>query len=146
MPFADLDGFTDPGLDLPIRGTTYRVPPPNARDGLWLQALIDGAESLVLTREVTKANQTVLSEDKEHSAYQVALGAAWERMVDDGVPWPVLKHAGMTAWLYWTRGADTAERHWARFGDGQGNPTTQTEAEGSPPAGSPTDPSTPPAA
>ena len=141
MAFEDLAAFIRPGFDLPVLGRTYYVPPPNARDGAWLQALIDGVESVVLTSAVGKANKAVLSDEQERSAYEIALGDAYGEMVADDVPWPVLKHAGWTAWMYWTRGEAAAERYWSRFGAGQGKAeTTETDSRTD---GSPEDPSTP---
>lgn len=129
MPFEDLAAFVRPGFDLPVLGRTYYVPPPNARDGAWLQALIDGVESMVLTSAVGAANKAVLLDDEqERTAYQIALGAAYQEMSDADVPWPVLKHAGWTAWMFWTRGQAAAERYWTQFGDGPGKaPTTETD-------------------
>jgi hypothetical protein len=116
MAFEDLAAFISPGFDLPIRGRTYRVPAPNGRDGLYLQALMDGSESLVLTRAVGAANKTVLTDEQERTVYQLALGPAFQEMVDGGVEWPIIKHAGMTAWLRWTRGDEASERFWASLG------------------------------
>lgn len=145
MPFEDLAAFIRPGFDLPVLGRSYYIPPPNARDGQWLQALIDGVESVVLTSAIGKANKEVLSDEKERTAYEIALGSAYEEMEAAGVPWPILKHAGWTAWMYWTRGESAAERYWVKFGEGQGKAETPTpETEPSPsPDGSDTETSTP---
>lgn len=141
MAFEDIAARLAPGFDLPVNGVVYHVPPPNAEDGIWLQALMDGLESVVLTAAVGKANRTVLSDEKERTAYQVALGSAHDRMVADQVPWPVLKAAGMAAVLYWTRSAEAAERYWAAQGKA---PTTAT-ADPPPTSGAtpPEGPSTP---
>lgn len=141
MPFEDLAQYVAPGFELPYNAKTYEVPAPNARDGLWLQALMDGSASLVLTRSLGAANQKVLLEDdQERTVYQLALGSAHTAMVEDGLPWPVVKHAGVTAWMYWTRGEEAAIAYWQTLKDGQGKvPTPETD---SPPDGSPEDPST----
>jgi len=145
MPFEDLAQFVANSFDLPYNGRVYTVPAPNARDGLWLQALLDGAESYVLTRAIGAANTKVLSDEEERGVYQIALGTAYQEMIDGGVPWPVLKHAGMTAWTYWCRSPDAAERYWATLKAGQGN---EPAPEGDPTntGTSPGDPSTPPPA
>jgi hypothetical protein len=125
MPYGDLAARLRPGFDLPVGGKTYHVPEPSAKDGLWLQALMDGAANLVLTTQLGAANKAVLSDEEERTVYQVALGAAYQQMLDDGVPWPVFKHAGTTAWVHWVRGADAGERYWATFDrDGQGKAET----------------------
>lgn len=145
MAYDDLTAYVRPGFDLPILGRTYHVPAPNARDGLWLQALVDGAQSLALTRAIGSANKAVLSDEEERTVYQIALGSAFEEMVAGDVPWPILKHAGVTAWMHWTRGAEAGERHWRRLvEDGPGNGQTP-EGTSSPTstAGSPGEPSIP---
>lgn len=144
MPFEDLAAFVRPGFDLPVLGRSYYVPPPNARDGAWLQALIDGVESVVLTSAIGAANKAVLDDEQERTAYQIALGDAYQEMADAGVPWPVLKHAGWTAWMFWTRGQAAAERYWQHFGEGLGKAET-TESSPGPTSGAtpPGDPSTP---
>jgi len=130
MPYGDLAARLRPGFDLPIGGTTYHVPEPSAKDGLWLQALMDGAATLALTSHLGAANQTVLADDEqERTIYEIALGPAYQQMLDDDVPWPVFKHAGTTAWVHWVRGAEAGERFWATFDrDGQGKAETPTEA------------------
>jgi len=145
MGFEDLAAFISPGFDLPIRGRSYHVPAPNGRDGLYLQALMDGSESLILTRAVGAANKTVLTDEQERTVYQLALGSAFDEMLDGGVEWPIIKHAGVTAWLRWTRGDDASERYWASLADGQGKaPDPATETPPKPqPDGSPTETSTP---
>ncbi len=145
MAYEDLTAYVRPGIDLPILGRTYHVPAPNARDGVWLQALMDGSASFALTNAVGAANKVVLSDEQERTVYQVALGSAADEMIADDVPWPFYKHAGMTAWVHWTRGADAGERYWATLKqDGQGNPGGETQAGAdSPPDGSLPGPSTP---
>jgi hypothetical protein len=120
MPYEDLAAFVRPGFDLPILGRIYYITAPNARDGLWMQALMDGAESAALTKNIGAANKKVLSDEQERTLYQVALGPAFDQMSDAGVAWPIIKHAGMTAWLHWTRGADAGERYWRSLDGGQG--------------------------
>lgn len=141
MAFEDLAAFIRPGFDLPVLGHSYYVPPPNARDGVWLQAIIDTGESLLVTRAVTAANRTILADDKERTAYEMALGSAYGEMLEAGIPWPVLKHAGMTAILYWTRSPEMAEKYWARFGEdsGKAQHPAASEETNSPPDGSPTE-------
>ena len=109
MPFEDLAAFIDPGFELPIRGKTYRVPAPSAKDGLFLQAIVDSGESMIIARSITRANRKVLSDEDERSTYQMALGPVYDELVDDGVEWPILKHAGMTALIHWTRVPEAAE-------------------------------------
>lgn len=143
MAFEDLAQYVRPGFELPYDGKTYFIPAPNARDGLWLQALMDGSASLALTRTLGAAQRQVLLDDEqERTVYQLALGAAHDEMVSDGIQWPVLKHAGVTAWMYWTRGEQAAEAYWATLKDGPGKAET-TEPDQTSGDTSPEDPSTP---
>jgi hypothetical protein len=143
VPFADLAAHIRGGFDLPYAGRVFFVPHPNARDGVWLQALMDGAAEAALTHAIGSANRKILVEDEqERTAYQLALGPAYEEMVAANVPYPVLRHAGMTAWLYWTRGEEAAERYWERLADPKAG-APATEQESSPTGGSPPGRSTP---
>lgn len=145
MPFEDLAAYISGGFELPVAGRTYTIPAPVARDGLWLQALLDGLESVVLTRAIGAANKAVLEDEQERGAYQMALGPAYDEMLANDVPWPALKHAGMTAWLYWTRGEEAAERYWTQPRTDQGkaaHPAAETPPKPQP-GGSPTETSTP---
>jgi hypothetical protein len=156
MAFEDLAAFIRPGFDLPIRGKSYWVPAPSAEDGLYLQAIMDTGESMAVTYALnraqrrgrdkatqptvmTAADRAVLSDEEERHLFAVALGSAFDEMKADAVPWPVLKHAGMTAFLYWTRDEATAERYWSRFGQGKAMEPPAT----SPTGGSLEDQSTP---
>jgi hypothetical protein len=118
------------------------VPPPNARDGAWLQALMDGSEAAVLTRSIGAANKAVLSDEQERTVYQLALGSAYDELAGADVPWPIIKHAGITAWLHWTRGEAAGERHWRLLLEQGGQGKAETEQEESPTDGSPPAPST----
>jgi hypothetical protein len=160
MPFEDLAAFIAPGLDLPIGGKTYSVPEPGVKEGLYLQAIVDTGESLAISAAiasaenrrarrgggaagsvVTDSNRVILSDSEERTVYQLALGSVYDEMVADGVSWPRLKHAGMTAVICWTRGLESAERYWAGYGQGKAQ-----AAEGGSPTSSgtpPEDPSTP---
>lgn len=142
MGFEPLQQFLRPGFDLPFPGgKTYYVPPPSAKDGLWLQAIMDTGETILLSGGVTKSNQEFLDDEQEKTAYQISLGTAHDEMLADGVPYPFLTHAGMTALLYWTRGHVLAETYWKRLGDGQGKAETASSPTSS--GTSPEDPSTP---
>jgi len=144
MPFEDLAAFISPGFDLPIQGRSYRVPAPNGRDGVYLQALMDGAATLTLTSSTLgAANTVILSDEKERTVYQLALGPAYDEMLDADVPWPVIKHAGMTAWIRWTRGDAASEKYWVTLGAAPGKAQTADPTSSVTP---PEDPSTPPPA
>lgn len=126
--FADLADVFDPDLRLPINGKTYVIPPPSAAVGLRLealQALVNAAKSGArLSEREVKALR--LDDEQELNLYQSTLGPAYDQMVADGVSFPALKRAGMTAYLFWTQGEESAERYWASGSGKAPSGTTST--------------------
>ena len=116
----DLDEFLDATLPLPIRGKVYTVEPPDGETGLRLQRLSDwmiGTAAAVETDVDAPAPTSELVDDAaELDMYRSSLGAAYDEMIGDGVPWPKIKVAGMTAFLHWTVDPDTAEAYWSAGG------------------------------
>lgn len=103
MSFRDLEEFLDPTLKLPIRGKTYTVQSPDAKTGLWVQALF--------------IESKILDDDDERAAFQRVLGDTFDEMSADGVPWEYVKHAATTAMLWIVHGKDAADRFWNGGGD-----------------------------
>ena len=97
MALKDLDTFFDPDLHLPIRGKTYRI------------AALDFEESERVQREVVAVGLPSLV---ERSEVIKVLGDAFDEMVVDKVPWPMILHAGRTAILHFGFTPDMAEIHW----------------------------------
>lgn len=123
MAYRDLDELLDGGLDLPIGGKLYRVPPVNAETGLRLQRLHDwmfGVAAAVKAHEddpgqdlaLPEPAAELLTDAQELDMYRKSLGTAYDEMIDDGVAWPRFKVAGMTAFLHHTQSAEAAERYW----------------------------------
>lgn len=116
MGFRDLDEFFRPSLKLPIRGKVYEVHSPDAVTGLWAQRLMSSAtraakdENAELTEE--QANSLMLDDQEEADLYKRLLGPAFQEMVDDGVNWEMLKHAGMTALIWAAGNTEAAETYW----------------------------------
>lgn len=98
MALKDLTetGF-DPDLHLPIRGKTYTAPAPSYEDAKAMRELI-AAEGMPPVEQNQKAID--------------ALGTAFAEMVDDGVPWPMILHAGRTALLWFGFSPDWGAIHW----------------------------------
>lgn len=113
MPeFDDLGAYLSPTLDLPVAGTTYKVPSPPALVGLRLQA----AWAVTNARQAgvaAKAHHAALvaADDGATSLEQDALGPVYDQMLADGVSTEVLNHAGMTAYL-WVVAGERAARLW----------------------------------
>lgn len=115
MPFADLQEFFDPTLRLPIGGKEYVVPSPDAKTGVWCQRLLTTGVFAASGAEVTDSDLAAiqLDDDQERNLYQRVLGAAFEEMVADGVPWEMVRHAGATAFMWVASGREAAEECWA---------------------------------
>ncbi len=99
MALKDLTetGF-DPDLHLPIRGKQYTVPAPDY-------------ETAKQMREQTTAEGLPPVEQIDQAV--AALGPAFDEMVADGIPWPMILHAGRTTILHFGFSPDMAEIHWA---------------------------------
>lgn len=145
MTFRDLSELLDPGLSLPINGTTYLVPPPDAETGLRLQRMSDWligvAAASQTDTDAPRPDAQLVSDAEELDLYRDSLGSAYTEMIDGGVPWPWIKVAGMTAFLHWTVGAEQAEAYWAAGGRPEpraGNRATRRAARSTPPQGSAT--------
>ena len=132
MTFRDISELLDAGLALPIRGKVYTVPPVDAETGLRLQRLAEvAAQAAKAVENGEGLDAIVFDDDDEIDLYRVALGAAYEEMLADGVSWPALKIAGVTAWLDSAVGREAAEAYWNAAGDPErlaGNRATRRAA------------------
>lgn len=118
MALRDLSEFFDPDLHLPIRGTRYTVPAPDADTSLRLRELVmrDGvppAEQIDQALRILGATPEV---DTPAEGDPIPTGrwsgGVFDRMVADGIPWPMILHAGRTALLHFGFSPDMAEVHW----------------------------------
>jgi hypothetical protein len=117
MAFRDLDELLDAGLSLPYRGKTYLVPSVDAATGLRFQRLAEVAAQAVQAAETGQELDAELLDDTgEIDLYRDALGPAYEAMLADRVPWPVLKTAAVTAWLDAAVSREAAEAYWNAAG------------------------------
>jgi hypothetical protein len=116
MAFQDFRDFTDAGLALPVNGKTYTIPPIDAATGLFCQSLLATSARLIAGQPVGDDDTELLDDAGERDLYRRLLGAAYEEMVADGVPWRALKLAAGV--VFWDAAADrkTAERYWASGG------------------------------
>lgn len=102
----DLATFMDPALHLPIAGKDYRIA-CSAWQGLRLHRLI--------------ASGAILSDDEERAEILLMLGDTYQQMVDDGIRWPTIVHAGRTAILWFGHSEAAGAALWERLGT-PGNP------------------------
>lgn len=108
-----LDEFFDDSLTLPINGKEYTVPPPSAETGLLCQRVMQAG---VAAANGKKADLSNLDDEQELDLYKRCLGTAHEQLIADGVSWPVIKHAGVTAFLWIAADSDTAGKYWESAG------------------------------
>ncbi|MFE1770266.1 hypothetical protein [Streptomyces sp. NPDC059008] len=114
MAFKALDELLDETIQLPIGGTVYTVPAPSAEVGLRTQALLNAA---AVAADGGRVDEQVLSDAAERDLYRDVLGSAHDRMIADGVTWPALKHAALTAMVWITQDKAAAEKFWNASGD-----------------------------
>lgn len=117
MAFQDLGDLLDAGLSLPYKGKTYLVPPVDAETGLRFQRLAEVAAQVAQAAETgQELDAEVLDDAGEVDLYRDALGPAYETMLADRVPWPMLKTAAVTAWLDAAVSREAAEAYWNAAG------------------------------
>lgn len=122
--YADLQELWDPSLRLPIAGTTYVVPAPDAEQGLRLQALYALGAAVALGGKASKVDQERLAiedEDEQTLFMREALRTAYPQMIANNVPWPFIQRAAMTSWLHFTAGPDIAGHYWREGATGGGD-------------------------
>lgn len=129
--FNAVDEFLDDRMELPYRGKFYAIPPADAELGLecartWAiagkvsQALadaaqLDGPEQQQKLADIeAQFGKVDLDDEEEHELYRRLLGPVWQELQDDGVPWPVIKHMGVTAYVWACSGMADAMLEWER--------------------------------
>ena len=117
MAFKDLGDWAKlGGLELPIGGKVYSLPPVSAELGPRLQVLVSAGVTIGQGGDLDDDDKQVLDDLAEKELYRDLLGVAYDEMVADGVPWTALKHAAMTALVDATVNRETAERYWSNLG------------------------------
>jgi hypothetical protein len=116
MALEEAAAWLDGDLVLPIGGKTYKVPEPSAELGMRLEIILNvgrGVEGGPRTAgKMTDRQRQVLSDEEERDTYRDVLGPAYDAMVKDGVTWPRLKHAAITAMFHFLISPAVAEQHW----------------------------------
>lgn len=122
----DLREFHDPHLYLPIGGKTYKVECPDAARGLELRRMLNDPEIRWTDEEELSELADLLGAtiDVNADGDPVYKGGAWGEMVDDGISWPEIVHAGRTALVHYGQSAALGEIYWetALTGASSGNP------------------------
>ncbi len=100
----DFEEFLEEPLILPIGGKKYTVPPVDAVSGVRLSETLFAAQ--------TDTSNPDVEDDTELDIYKQTLGAAYDEMIADNVPFPALMRAGKTAMYDFIAGREVAERYW----------------------------------
>lgn len=121
----DLREFHDPHLYLPISGKTYKVESPDAASGLRLRRMLSDPDIRWTDEEEVNELATLLGAtvDVDEDGDPRWKGGAWGQMLDDGISWPEIIHAGRTALVYFGQSSALGEIYWetAMTGSASGN-------------------------
>lgn len=110
MALEEAAAWLDGDLVLPIGGKKYRVPEPSAELGMRLEVILNVGKN----GKMTDRQKQVLTDEEEHDTYRDVLGPAFDQMQRDGVTWPRLKHAAVTAMFHFVISPEAAEANWNR--------------------------------
>lgn len=148
MAYQDLREFLKPDLELPIGGKLYRIPSPNAAEGLRLRLLFVKPEEVLGDAEEVEEVAKLLGAHWEPNLVELPVydpvtghpllmedgdpvtrtadrgryvGGVWQEMADDGVSWPELDRAGRTALLHYAVDPTVAAINWAGLEGDAGN-------------------------
>ena len=129
---------TDPVLTLRVEGRAYEVPSPPAAVGLALQASWVVAKARRAGKEPPQyaVARCVHYDDGTRDLDEDALGPAFDRMVEDGVPITTLRRAALAAYIWIATGSErSALMVWdgeqSEGGDPKGKGSTRTAAASS---------------
>lgn len=155
VAFKDLSEYLQPGITLPIRGKNYVIPAPSAEDGLRITMMMaDPGAAYTDYGELTEIMKLLgaewvpnevtvdlcdpetglpLLDDKGEIRTVVKDRGTWrggvlQEMMDDGLSWQEIAHAGRTALIDVGQGRVIAEAIWAAGAD-PGNPLPPNPAE-----------------
>lgn len=125
MPIRDLGELLHPELEYPgvgstkyprkddgTGGKTYKVPSPDAREGLRLTALANLGLKAAAGGQMSPEDAAAvkLDDDGEKDLYRRLLTAdVYDEMLEDGVPWLTLKAIGEDALTYFGMSPELAD-------------------------------------
>ncbi|WIX99323.1 hypothetical protein QRX60_35480 [Amycolatopsis mongoliensis] len=105
MTVKDLSAYlADDALYVPVDGTTYRIPSPDALTGLKLMSIYQLSENVEITEEAAKA---LASESRDLP--QLVLGDGLDELVAGGVSWVKIQRITRYALLFFTLGEEVAD-------------------------------------
>lgn len=121
-----LGEFLDTTLTLPVNGKEYVVPAPSAETGLLCQKLMQAGVAAANGKEADLAD---LDDGEELDLYKRCLGSVHDELLTDKISWPVIKHCGVTAFLWIAADLDTATRYWESGGNPEAQAPDQTASK-----------------
>lgn len=131
MALVDLSAYlADGALDIPSipskrypEGKQYRIPSPDAKTGLWLEAIAGIGTKTAVGAEVTEEDAAglKLDDDEEKAFYERVLGPVYGELIDDEADWTVITRLGQYAFMYFTVGKDAADAMASEALAGPGN-------------------------
>lgn len=115
--FLDDDAMETPPIPSTAHpeGRVYRIPSPSAKDGLRLARLA----SLAVRANDEDPGAKVTEDDlasidlddaEERDLYRMALGSAYQEMLDDGVSWVRIQRLGRYMFFYFGMSPESAEQ------------------------------------
>lgn len=117
MAYKELEDFLDSDLTLPIRGKKYTCPDPGWENVLWLEQRMKTVMKAAQGADLSDDDREVLNDSDTDELFAVALGDAYDQMLDDGLPAAYIRHAGLTAVMHWSVGEEQAKAFWESGGD-----------------------------
>lgn len=114
MALEEAAAWLSGDLILPIAGKKYAVPEFDAELGMRVEVILNAGAG-----KLSERSKQILDDEAERDLYRDVLGPAFDRMVADGVSWPRLKHAALTAMYHFNVSPTFAEAFW-NGGPGEG--------------------------
>lgn len=116
--FGQIEDFARDEITLPIDGTEYTIPGPDAQTGLLVTRLMtlaaDAAQGADLDGD--QRVELVLEDADERDLMVRVLGPAFDQMIAGNVRWSMMQHAMQTAMVWISQGSDAAELYWLSGG------------------------------
>lgn len=146
---VELADFYDDELELKHRDRSdvvhvYRLPAADAQTGLLCQRMFNTGMGVAAGYHVEQravalqeSSEQTLDDDTEEHLYRRLLGGdtsspryspardVWKQLQDEGAPWPLMRHLGVTALLWAGRDRETAKTYWL---DGARRPKAPSES------------------
>jgi len=110
----DLSAFAADTLDINLgRGRRISIEPPSAADGAKLAALVTLGAAVAtndVNDTVTAMAQDMMKDLDQEGLHRLAVGDAYDAMIEQGWPGKDVETVCTYATYYWTFGEDTADQ------------------------------------